>query len=154
LERAGSALPATSKVRMCVLGTPDDEEPETFGPSPEGPTVLLVGRVDELFAKGHDVLIDVWPEVVSAVPDAKLLFVGGGSHLWKVKDLAARSSARHAIEIAGFVPDQNMDAYWRRATVFAMLGYTEGFGLVYVDAMRQGLPVVASTEDAGQEINI
>ncbi|MGA8080145.1 MAG: glycosyltransferase family 4 protein, partial [Xanthobacteraceae bacterium] len=53
-----------------------------------------------------------------------------------------------------FVPDNMLDACWRRATVFAMLGFAEGFGLVYAEAMRRGLPVIASTEDAGQEINL
>ena len=37
--------------------------------------------------------------------------------------------------------------------VFAMPGYAEGFGVVYIEAMRRGLPVIASTEDAGKEIN-
>jgi len=43
---------------------------------------------------------------------------------------------------------------WARATAFAMLSHVEGFGLVYAEAMRQGVPVLASTEDASQEINL
>lgn len=154
VERAGKALRCAADVRACPLGTPEDSPPDATEPRSGPPTVMLMGRADELFAKGHDILIDIWPHVVSAVPDARLVFVGGGDALGRVRDLVAASSARKAIEVAGFVPDEGLDAYWRRATVFAMLGFAEGFGLVYVDAMRYGLPVVASTEDAGQDVNI
>jgi phosphatidylinositol alpha-1,6-mannosyltransferase len=154
LKRAGEAIPAGIDVRVCPLGTLEDIPPVSIGPSNGAPTVMLLGRADELFAKGHDILIDVWPQVVSAVPDARLLFVGGGVALSIVRGLAAASPARAAIEIAGFVPDECLHAYWQRATVFAMLGFAEGFGLVYAEAMRRGLPVIASTDDAGQEVNI
>jgi len=154
IERGRRALPAGIEVRTCPLGTPEDTPPASIGPSGGSPTVLLLGRVDELFAKGHDILIEIWPKIVSAVPDARLLFVGGGNSLEKLRGLAAASPARAAIEIAGFVPDENLDAYWRRATMFAMPGFAEGFGLVYIDAMRRGLPIVASTDDASHEVNL
>ena len=57
-------------------------------------------------------------------------------------------------KLPALCPTMRLDAYWQRATVFAMLGFAEGFGLVYAEAMRRGLPVVASMEDAGQEINV
>jgi phosphatidyl-myo-inositol dimannoside synthase len=153
VERANGLLPKGIEIVACQLGTPEDHLPAKIGPSEGPPTVMLLGRADELFAKGHDLLIEVWPDVVSAVPDAKLLLVGGGSALRRVRDLAAASTARSSIEVAGFIPDHAIDAYWQRTVVFAMPGYTEGFGIVYIEAMRRGLPVIASTEDAGQEIN-
>jgi phosphatidyl-myo-inositol dimannoside synthase len=149
----GCRITRGKHVVICPLGTPTDEEPLKVGPSLGPPTVMLMGRADELFAKGHDILIEVWPDVVSAVPGARLLLVGGGSALEKVRSLASASSARYAIEITGFLPDRQIEAYWQRATVFAMPGFAEGFGLVYVDAMRHGLPVIASTQDGGQEVN-
>ena len=51
------------------------------------------------------------------------------------------SSAAGSIEVAGFVPEEEIDAIWARATVFAMPSLTEGFGLVFIEAMRRGLPV-------------
>jgi phosphatidylinositol alpha-1,6-mannosyltransferase len=154
VARANGALPKGVKVIACPLGTILDDAPDRLGPADGPPTIMLLGRADELFAKGHDLLIDVWPEVVEAVPGARLLLVGGGNALDKVRNLAAASPARRSIEITGFVSDDALDAYWQRAAVFALLGFAEGFGLVYAEAMRRGLPVVASTEDAGQEINI
>jgi len=140
-------------VVTCPLGTPTDEEPVHVGPSPGPPTLMLIGRADELFAKGHDLLIEIWPNVVAAIPDAHLVFVGGGSALDRVRRLAAASPARDTIEIAGFVAEERLESYWQRTTVFAMPGFAEGFGLVYIDAMRHGIPVIASTEDGGQEVN-
>ena len=154
LDRAGKLFAPGADVRVCALATPEDAPPAAVGPSDGPPTVMLLGRADELFAKGHDILIDIWPRVVAAVPGARLLLVGGGSALGRVRALAAASLARDAIEIAGFVPDECLDSYWRRATVFCMPGFAEGFGLVYADAMRHGLPVIASTDDGGHAINV
>jgi phosphatidylinositol alpha-1,6-mannosyltransferase len=154
VARANGLLPRKVEIVTVPLGTAQDALPAQIGPSDGPPTVLLLGRADELFAKGHDLLIEIWPTIVSAVPDARLVLVGGGSALKRVYALVAASPARSSIEITGFVPDDALDTYWRRAVVFAMLGFTEGFGLVYIEAMRRGLPVIASTEDAGQEVNV
>jgi phosphatidylinositol alpha-1,6-mannosyltransferase len=116
--------------------------------------LLFVGRSDELFAKGQDLLIDIWPNVVSQIPNARLVFVGGGTCLTHLQELARASRAARNIDVLGFVAEADMHAIWRRATAFAMLSFVEGFGLVFVEAMRQGLPVIASTEDASSEINV
>lgn len=153
LERAGRAL-QTANVRICELGTVQDHAPEPGAMTPSPPTVLLLGRIDELWGKGHDILIEIWPRVVAAVPDARLLFVGGGPALDGLRAMVAASPARSSITVTGFVPEDELERYWRAAHLFAMLGDAEGFGLVYADAMRYGLPVIASREDAGQEVNL
>lgn len=153
LERAGSALKGVKTVRVCPLATSSDEIPAVTGPSEGPPVVLLLGRIDQLLAKGHEILISIWPKVASAVPGARLVFAGGGEAVGHVRALAAASPAAASIEVTGFVPAENVEALWRRATVFAMPAFGEGFGLVYIEAMRQGIPVIASLEDAGQEIN-
>ena len=43
---------------------------------------------------------------------------------------------------------------WRRCTVMAMPSRGEGFGLVYIEAMRYGVPAIASVQDAAQEVNV
>ena len=152
-ERAGAALGDPSRVRLCELATSPDEGSLPASTLDGPPTVLTLGRIDEMLAKGHDLLISVWPKVLSAVPDARLVFAGGGVMVEHVRSLAAASSACQQIDVLGFVAPERVDGLWSRASVFCMQGYAEGFGLVYVQAMRRGIPVIASLEDAGQEVN-
>jgi phosphatidylinositol alpha-1,6-mannosyltransferase len=72
----------------------------------------------------------------------------------QLKRHAALSRASQNIIFKGFVPEEEIDDLWSSATVFAMPSRVEGFGLVYIEAMRQGVPVIASVHDAGQEINL
>lgn len=143
------------QARICQLATEEDAPP-TSRPNFEGPpTVLTLGRIDsEQLYKGHHELIRAWPDVVSAVPGARLILAGGGSGLETIRSFARASGVAGSIELPGFVAEADVLALWRRAHVFAMPSRGEGFGLVYVEAMRWGLPVVASKHDAGREVNI
>ena len=154
IERAARALSGARNVQLCRLGTTHDIVPEFVGISDGPPTVLLLGRIDPKFPKGHDLLVSIWPRVVSAVPDARLMFVGGGPALADAREIAARSRVAASIDVVGFAPADQIDAIWRRASVMAMPSLGEGFGLVFIEAMRRGVPVIASRADAGQEINV
>ena len=154
LDRARAKHGPLNQARLCWLATEQDEPPEFIardGP----PTALILGRIslDESY-KGHNELVDAWPRVIRAVPDARLLIAGAGSGLDALRARAAASPATDSIEFLGFVPEADLDALWRRVSVFAMPSRGEGFGLVYIEAMRRSVPVIASTHDAGQEINI
>jgi phosphatidylinositol alpha-1,6-mannosyltransferase len=140
-------------VPICWLGT-DTDEPAA-PPKREGrPTVMILARMDERGYKGHRELIDCWPRVVAAVPGARLLVAGKGPALEEFRQLAASSSAAEHIAFLGFVPEEQMDRLWAETSVFAMPSRREGFGLVYIEAMRQRVPVVASVHDAAPEVNL
>lgn len=142
------------QARVCPLAT-QEESPALRAHHAGPPTALIVGRIEESeLYKGHDALIAAWPAVVAAVPAARLVIAGGGTGLARIRALAAGSPASAQIEVLGFVPEAQMPALWARADAFAMPSRGEGFGLVYVEAMRLGLPVIASTHDAGAEVNI
>jgi phosphatidylinositol alpha-1,6-mannosyltransferase len=78
---------------------------------------------------------------------------GGGPGEPVVRSLIERSSARDQIELLGFVPEAELPALWARANVLAMPSIGEGFGLTYIEAMRHGLAVLGSLQDAAVEIN-
>jgi phosphatidylinositol alpha-1,6-mannosyltransferase len=153
-RRGAERRPEVANAAVCWLATQEDELPPRR-PAPAGPpTVLILSRIDRSeMQKGHLELIEAWPAVRAAVPDARLLIAGGGDGLDMLRALAASSPAAAGIEFLGFVSQPSVEEAWSRAHVYAMPSRQEGFGLVYIEAMRQGVPVLASVHDAGQEIN-
>lgn len=150
-EALHGSLPAA---RVCSLATEEDTAPDPM-PTSKSPLVLIVGRIDAAESyKGHDRMVEAWPSVVAAVPKARLVVVGSGSGLAALQAQVAASPARSSIELRGFVEAGALNALWAQASLFAMPSRGEGFGLVYVEAMRHGLPVITSTEDAGCEVNV
>lgn len=154
-DRADRAFGGFACARVCWLATETDYPPRTpptfLGP----PTVLMIARFDgDGGYKGQRELIACWPKVVASVPDACLVFVGRGPGRPMIEQLANDSPVRPQIEFRGFVPDEEMEPIWAGASLFAMPSRGEGFGLVYIEAMRRGVPLVASVHDAAPEINL
>jgi len=139
--------------RVCPLATEEDAAPPA-PPFVGEPTALILSRLDAGGGyKGHRELIASWPEVVAAVPDARLLIAGDGPGRPVIEQLVAASPARARISLLGFVPEPALAALWARAWVLAMPSRGEGFGLTYIEAMRHGVPVLTSLQDAGWEVN-
>ena len=152
-ETLHGALP---NARVCWLST-EQQEPPPPRPSQAGrpPTSMILGRIDKsLQYKGHYELIAAWTQVVARIPDARLVMAGGGDDLENVRAAAAASPVFANIDVLGFVPEAEIDRLWQNIDCFVMPCRGGGFGLVYVEAMRHGLPCIASTEDAGQEVNV
>jgi D-inositol-3-phosphate glycosyltransferase len=123
---------------------------------PENPLVLFVGRVDAM--KGIDTLLESFAllrqRVWQGLPP-KLVFVGGtlvhdiagerlGPDLRPVAARAVELGIRDDILFRGSAPQGQLPDYYAAATVAAVPSRYESFGLVAVEAMACGLPVVAS----------
>jgi phosphatidylinositol alpha-1,6-mannosyltransferase len=115
------------------------DEPE---PAPHNPPVaLMLGRMErnENY-KGHRELIDAWPQVLAQMPEAQLWVVGDGNLR---ADLEARAADRHvnaAVRFFGEVSETQKLDLLKQARCLAMPSRKEGFGLVYLEAMRLGRP--------------
>ena len=109
----------------------------------EGRYALIVGRMDSRERyKGHDTLIELWPSVRRAIPDAQLIVVGDGDDTARLRQKAADTS--DAITFLGRVDEPTLAALYRDATVFVMPSPDEGFGLVFLEAMRASTPCIAA----------
>jgi len=155
LDRFQALHGALPQARMCWLATEEDDQVPARSARSEPPTVLTLSRLDVADAyKGHRELIAAWPRVQAAVPEARLIIAGDGNAVPALKAQVCKLGIDGAVEFLGFVPEGNLPQLWERADIFAMPSRKEGFGLVYVEAMRHGLPVIASTHDAGTEVNV
>ena len=114
------------------------------------PIVLVLGRMasSERY-KGHDALIDAWPRVVSAVPEAQLLVVGDGDDRAR---LEARAAGTRSITFTGFIPEASREALLDSSTVLVSISTGEGFGLAAVEAASSGVPVVALRGTVTEEL--
>jgi phosphatidylinositol alpha-1,6-mannosyltransferase len=144
---------AAANAAVCWLGSESDD-PIPRGDGEHEPAVTILARIDASEGyKGHSELIEAWPRVLSAIPKARLQIAGGGSGLESLRNKVRASTAAGAIDVLGFVAEGDLPALWRRTSVFAMPSRGEGFGLTYIEAMRAGLPVIASIHDAAPEVN-
>jgi len=116
----------------------------------EGRYALIVGRMNtrERY-KGHDTLLELWPALRRSVPDAQLIVAGDGNDAARLRNKAAERC--EGIIFLGCVDRGKLAALYRDATFFVMPSADEGFGLVYLEAMRAAIPCIAA-RGAAEEI--
>jgi phosphatidylinositol alpha-mannosyltransferase len=117
---------------------------------PPGPTVVFLGRLDE-GRKGLAVLLEALPELVRLVPDVRLLVAGPGD----ADDVRAAvpRSLRDRVELLGLVSDGDKPRVFASGHVYcAPNTHGESFGIVLVEAMAAGTPVVASDLEAFRRV--
>jgi phosphatidyl-myo-inositol alpha-mannosyltransferase len=114
-----------------------------------GKTVLFLGRFDER-RKGMDVLLRALPALVERFPDIEVLVVGRGDDDELCEE--AGKLAGH-LRFLGQVDDQEKASALRSADVYCAPNTGgESFGIVLVEAMAAGTPVVASDLDAFRRV--
>ncbi|TKJ16649.1 glycosyltransferase family 4 protein [Blastococcus sp. CCUG 61487] len=116
------------------------------GGDPDRPVVGFLGRYDEP-RKGLPVLLEAMRGVVRHHPGARLLVAGRGNadQLWRL----VGPDLRPHVELLGEVSEADKAAFLRSVDVYCapnLLG--ESFGVILIEAMAAGAPVVASDLDA------
>lgn len=152
-RRAAAVNPNLPPISVCPLGFSSSDRPRLEPEPNQRPTVLTVARMaaSERY-KGHDQLIEALPAILKRVPDARLMFVGTGDDVDRLKRKAAEHGLADRVVFTGYLPQDALDRAYANATVFAMPSLGEGFGLAYLEAMAAGLPCVGTVHDAASEI--
>jgi phosphatidylinositol alpha-mannosyltransferase len=108
---------------------------------PEGRRILFVNRLDR--RKGFRVMVEAFRRLASERPDVVLIVAGDGPERPALRDVPIETRSR--VVMLGNVPHEELPPYHAAAEVFsAPATGRESFGIVLVEAMAAGLPVVAS----------
>ncbi len=118
-----------------------------------GARLLSVCRLDQSEQyKGVDKVIECLPELAKSVPDVQYTVVGGGTDLERHKALAEKLGVASSVRFLGFVSDEVLGACYRECDVFVMPSAGEGFGFVFLEAMKYGKPIVAARSGGAPEV--
>jgi phosphatidylinositol alpha-mannosyltransferase len=124
------------------FASPDIQPIEQFNDG--RPNILFVGRMDK--RKGFRHLLRAYPHIKEEIPNARLLVVGAFDDRDKEQYLRyARTHKLRGVHFVGYVSPEELPRYYRTASVFCApnTGF-ESFGIILLEAMAAGVPIVAS----------
>ena len=103
--------------------------------------------------KGYDKVIRVLPRLLQEGYQFKYILAGSADEkeLFAVKSLINELGLQQHVILTGFIADEEVTDHYQLADVFVMPSKGEGFGIVYLEAMACGLPVIAGNKDGSTE---
>jgi phosphatidyl-myo-inositol dimannoside synthase len=159
-KQKNPGLPQSQVVHLCIeppLLAPEseDEIEKPYEPGARELAVLIVGSMfRNLLYKGQRELIAAWPEVIESCPKAELWIVGGGDGRIELEAQVQRlpTTVAKQIRFLGRLDTADLQDRYRRCRVFAMPSTSEGFGLVFIEAAKFGVPGIGGKHDSVREV--
>jgi phosphatidylinositol alpha-1,6-mannosyltransferase len=133
-----------------LLPTPRPALPMEF---PQGRVILTVGRwsAEERY-KGMDTLITALPRLLTEWPSLQLVAVGEGDDQGWLEQIADGRGVRRHVHFLGGLSYAEIAACYQACEIFALPSRGEGFGLVYLEAMACGKPVIGGAHGGAPEV--
>ncbi len=130
------------------LFQPADGNPVRHPTVDDALRILFVGRLIDW--KGVDYLVKAVPRILTAFPKARLKIVGDGLEKAGLQRLASDLGIQKRVSFFGNIAHDELPAHYQQADVFVLpscenkAGETEGLGVVLLEAMACGVPVIGS----------
>jgi len=123
-------------------------------PGGSGPLLLSVTRLSraDREGKGIDLVLQALPAVVAQFPNVRYRVIGGGGDLPRLAELVRSLGLESRTELPGARRDDALRQSYAEADVFVLPTQVEGFGVVFLEAMYNRLPVVAVRASATPEV--
>lgn len=127
-------------ITPCILTPPDARR------APEAGLILSVGRL--VARKNHEALMRVVATLQRSRPSLRLVILGDGPQRGVLEQSLRELNMHDAVTIISNATDAERDAWYRRASIFALPTISEGddvegFGVVFLEAAARSIPVVA-----------
>jgi glycosyltransferase involved in cell wall biosynthesis len=123
------------------------------GDFPKGRVILSVGRLvaSERY-KGMDTLITALPKLLTRWPELELVIVGEGDDREFLADLAEKTGVSMHVHFLKRLSGPELAACYAACEIFALPSRGEGFGMVYLEAMASGKPVIGGQHGGAPEV--
>jgi phosphatidyl-myo-inositol dimannoside synthase len=143
---------ASKDVIVCHPGLPDQAASDGVA-ARDGLSALIVARMsaDERY-KGHDELLELWSGVLARSPEARLVVAGDGDDRPRLEARARSLGLSGAISFVGRVTDAELAQLYERCRFLVMPSRDEGFGLVFLEAMRAAKACIGARGAAAEII--
>jgi len=142
-------LPCCVDLQRFTPAPPRPEIVQRYGLAGKRVVLSLARLAGE--AKGFDHVMASLALVLREMPDALYVIAGNGHDLGRLQRLAQSLGIAEQVRFTGYVEDADKIDLYRAASAFVLAGRAEGFGIVLLEAMACGIPVVASTLDGSYE---
>lgn len=114
--------------------------------------ILTVARLSSAEKyKGYDKVVKALLEIIKEIPNIKYLIAGKGDDLPRIKNLVKELNLKDYVIFCGFVPNNKLIDFYNICDVFVMPSKGEGFGIVFLEALACGKPVIAGNKDGSRD---
>jgi len=144
-------LPNCVELARFSPGLPSPELMRRFGLE-NRVVILVVARLAAGEFKGLDQVIEVLPRLVKDMPRLTYVIAGEGPDRERLEAKARALGVADNVVFTGYVPESDKPDLYRLADGFVLAGRNEGFGIVLLEAMASGVPVLGSIHDATREV--
>jgi len=143
-----SLLPNTFDSQRFQVAAKPDHLLQRYHLTPDQPIILTVNRLAAAESyHPYDRVLAALPQIRQTLAKVHYLIVGQGDDRPRLERLIAEQHLQDCVTLTGFIPDAELADYYHLCDVFAMPSKLEGFGIVFLEAMASGKPVLGSCRD-------
>lgn len=115
-------------------------------------TILTLARLDQAERyKGIDEVLELIPNLIKKYANLVYLIAGKGNDSARLQKKVERLGICDHVRFLGYIPESEKVGLYRSVDLFVMPGWGEGFGLVYLEALACGVPVIGSKLDGSRD---
>lgn len=113
--------------------------------------ILTVARLSSIENKGYDKVVRLLPALIKIAPQIRYFIVGAGDDTANIIKLIAQLGLKDYVILTGFIPYEELEYYYNLCDLFIMPSKQEGLGIVFLEALACGKPVIAGNQDGSRE---